>query len=72
MIPDFFIGIIRDITERRRAEENLRQSEEKFSALAESVPQLVWMAEPDGFIFWYNRHWYEYTGTTPEEMEGWD
>ena len=34
-------------------------------------PQLAWMARPDGHIFWYNRRWYEYTGTTPEEMEGW-
>ena len=29
------------------------------------------MARPDGHIFWYNRRWYEYTGTTPEQMEGW-
>ncbi|MGI8884103.1 MAG: hybrid sensor histidine kinase/response regulator, partial [Pyrinomonadaceae bacterium] len=67
----FFIGIVRDITERARAEEKLRESEEQLRALADSIPQLAWMAEPDGFIFWYNRRWYEYTGTTPEEMEGW-
>src|SRR4030088_244276 len=29
------------------------------------------MADPEGWIFWYNRRWYEYTGTTPKEMEGW-
>lgn len=29
------------------------------------------MAESDGYIFWYNQRWYEYTGTTPEQMEGW-
>ena len=29
------------------------------------------MANPDGHIFWYNRGWYEYTGTTLAEMEGW-
>ncbi len=67
----FFIGIVRDITERVRAEEKLRQSEEQLRALADSIPQLAWMAEPDGFIFWYNRRWYDYTGTTPEEMTGW-
>ena len=39
--------------------------------MAESIPQLAWMAQPDGHIFWYNRRWYEYTGTTPEQMEGW-
>ena len=67
----FFIGIVRDITERRRAEEILRESEEQLRALADSIPQLAWMAEPDGFIFWYNRRWYEYTGTTHEDMKGW-
>jgi two-component system cell cycle sensor histidine kinase/response regulator CckA len=39
--------------------------------LADSIPQLVWIAHPDGWIYWYNRRWYEYTGTTPEEMTGW-
>ena len=39
--------------------------------LAEAVPQLVWMAEPDGSIFWYNRNWYDYTGTTSDDMKGW-
>jgi PAS domain S-box-containing protein len=67
----FFIGIVRDITERRRAQEILRESEEQLRALADSIPQLAWMAEPDGFIFWYNRRWYDYTGTTLEEMAGW-
>jgi PAS domain S-box-containing protein len=42
-----------------------------FVALAEHLPQLAWMADADGWIFWYNRRWHEYTGTTPAEMEGW-
>jgi PAS domain S-box-containing protein len=60
-----------DVTERRRAEEAIRESEQQLRTLADTVPQLAWMAEPDGHIFWYNRRWYEYTGTTPEQMEGW-
>jgi PAS domain S-box-containing protein len=43
----------------------------QFKALAENIPTLCWMADPDGFIFWYNRRWYEYTGTNSAEMEGW-
>ncbi len=60
-----------DVTARRRAEAALRESEEKLRLLADTIPQLAWMARPDGHIFWYNRRWYEYTGTTPEQMEGW-
>lgn len=43
----------------------------QFRALANTIPNLAWMARPDGWIFWYNRRWYEYTGATPEEMAGW-
>ena len=42
-----------------------------FVALADNLPQLAWIADADGWIFWYNRRWHEYTGTTPAEMEGW-
>lgn len=63
--------IAHDITDRKRAEEKLRESEQRFRTMAESIPQLAWMAQPDGHIVWYNRRWYEYTGTTPEQMEGW-
>jgi PAS domain S-box-containing protein len=49
----------------------LQESEQQFRTLADSVPQLAWMAESDGYITWYNRRWYEYTGKTPQEMLGW-
>lgn len=42
-----------------------------FAALAENLPQLAWMATPEGWIYWYNQRWYRYTGTTPEQMVGW-
>ena len=35
------------------------------------MPQIVWTARPDGFIDFYNRRWFEYTGTTWEDMQGW-
>ncbi len=59
--------------EQRVAErtEELRESESQFRSLANSIPQLAWMANPDGSIFWYNQRWYDYTGTTLEEVCGW-
>ncbi|HXM08432.1 MAG TPA: PAS domain S-box protein [Terriglobales bacterium] len=60
-----------EITERKRAEQGLRESEERFHAMANGIPQLAHMAGADGAISWYNQRWYEYTGTTPEQMEGW-
>ncbi len=57
--------------ELARANAALQESEEKLRLMADTIPQLAWMARPDGHIFWYNRRWYEYTGTAPEEMEGW-
>lgn len=63
--------IARDVGDYVRAQEHLRESEERFRLLADNISQLVWIAEPDGHIFWYNRRWYEFTGTTLEEMRGW-
>ena len=51
--------------------ETLRESEERFHTMANAIPQLAWIAQPDGYIYWYNERWYAYTGTIPEQMEGW-
>lgn len=61
----------KQILDRKRAEEALSESEERFRALADNIPNLAWMADPKGWIFWYNKQWYDYTGTTLEEMQGW-
>ncbi|MBP2302416.1 PAS domain S-box protein [Azospirillum picis] len=67
-----FLKIARDATERRRAEEQLRESEAQFRTLANSIPQLTWMADAGGAIYWYNQRWYDFTGTEPGETEGWN
>jgi len=65
------ICIITDISDAKRAEEELRESEKRFRLLADAIPHLAWIAHADGYIYWFNQRWYEYTGTTPEQMEGW-
>jgi PAS domain S-box-containing protein len=65
------LGVLADITERRRAdgarqdEAALRESEARFRQLADAMPQIVWTARPDGQIDYFNRKWYELTGTPP-------
>ncbi|MFY0525753.1 PAS domain S-box protein [Archangium gephyra] len=65
------IGSMLDLTERRRTEAALRESKEHFEALADNISQLAWMTDETGAIFWYNQRWFDYTGTTHDEMEGW-
>ncbi|MGE5315784.1 MAG: PAS domain S-box protein [Acidobacteriota bacterium] len=65
------VSLLMDITKRKEAEEALKESEERFRTMANAIPQLAWIARPDGYIYWYNQRWYDYTGTTPEDMQGW-
>lgn len=60
-----------NLLEEKQTLEKLQESVEQFQLLANSLPQLVWMANETGWIYWYNDRWYEFTGTTLNEMEGW-
>jgi len=60
-----------ETTNKKTAEDALKESEAKFRAMADNIPNLAWMADAEGWIYWYNRKWYEYTGTEPEQMKGW-
>jgi PAS domain S-box-containing protein len=64
-------GTARDISELKKAAEELKKSEEQFSTLADNMENLAWLADGDGWIFWYKKRWLEYTGLTLEEMKGW-
>ncbi|MDQ3038105.1 MAG: PAS domain-containing sensor histidine kinase, partial [Myxococcota bacterium] len=60
-----------DVTELVMARETARRSEAEYRAVFDLMPQLAWVARPDGHVEFYNRGWYAYTGTTFEEMQGW-
>jgi PAS domain S-box-containing protein len=64
-------SVERDNAARERAENALREGEQSFRTLANSMSQFAWMADEKGYIFWYNDRWFEYTGTTLEQMAGW-
>jgi PAS domain S-box-containing protein len=51
-----------DVTEKKRAENALRESEARFRELADAMPQIVFSATPEGDVDYFNQRWYEYTG----------
>ena len=60
-----------DVSKRKASELRIRESDQRFQQLANTIPQLAWVADPSGYIEWYNERWYDYTGTDFEEMQGW-
>ena len=56
-----------------KKEIQMAQTDTNFRLMADTIPNLCWMADADGVIYWYNQRWYDYTGTTPKEMQkrGW-
>ncbi|MEO5590438.1 MAG: PAS domain-containing protein, partial [Gemmatimonadaceae bacterium] len=57
--------------EAEEARNAVMDAERQFETFVDAIPALAWTARADGYIDWYNARWYEYTGTTPEDMEGW-
>jgi PAS domain S-box-containing protein len=53
-----FIGSVVDIDNRKLAEDAVRESEKRFRQLADSMPQIVWTANADGYVEYYNKQWY--------------
>lgn len=66
-VPDGWVAIITDVGQRKQLEIALRDSEQQFRVLAETVPSIVWTAAADGTITYANPRWYDYCGLTPEQ-----
>ncbi|MCK0145668.1 PAS domain S-box protein [Arenibacter sp. F26102] len=68
------INTLIEITDQVVARLKIKESEIRFKAIADNIPNLAWMAHDDGSIYWYNKKWYDFTGTSPDEMQelGWE
>jgi PAS domain S-box-containing protein len=64
-------GVARDITKLKLAEEALRESEQRWRTLTETLPQLVWSALPDGACDYFSTQWTEHTGVPESDLLGW-
>jgi len=69
--PCAVLGVVTETTPWVYAERAHRESESRFRTLADNISQLAWMTDETGYIFWYNKRWFDYTGTTLEDMKGW-
>src|SRR5262245_32333270 len=69
--PAYDIGVIHDITERKRLEEALRASEERYRFLTQSIPQKIFTADANGEVDYFNQPWTEFTGLSFDQIKGW-
>src|SRR6516225_7753651 len=65
-----FTAVIRDVTERHRAEEAVRESEQRFRLVADTAPVLMWMSGTDKLCTYFNKRWLDFTGRSMEQELG--
>jgi PAS domain S-box-containing protein len=66
-VPQFSMAVVEEITERKRAEEELRRSEDRLRLSIDTIPTMAWTTRPDGVVDFINKRWLDYTGLSLEE-----
>ncbi|WP_056634449.1 PAS domain-containing hybrid sensor histidine kinase/response regulator [Sphingomonas sp. Leaf231] len=61
---------VRDLTEEKARDAALKESESRFRNMADHAPVMMWVTDPSGFCTYLNRQWYEFTGQTDAEAQG--
>jgi PAS domain S-box-containing protein len=68
--PIRLVGVVQDVTERRRIQRELQRSQAQFGALAQNMPNQVWTAGADGYLDWFSDQVYTYSGAAPGSFDG--
>ena len=66
-----FVGTVMDVTERKRAEQALQNSERNLAAIINTIPTAAWTTHPDGYCDFINQVWLDYVGMTADQAKGW-
>ncbi len=71
--PQYFVAEVLDVTARKRAEQTLRESEERFRLVANKAPVLIWMSGTDKLCTFFNQCWLDFTGRSMDQelRDGW-
>ncbi|HEY2930287.1 MAG TPA: PAS domain S-box protein [Acidobacteriota bacterium] len=62
--------VLRDISDRKKAEDQLQESEQRFRMMADTAPVLIWMCGPDALCTFFNRTWLDFRGASPDNELG--
>lgn len=68
--PIRFVGVVQDVTDRRKSQQELRESEARFRALMQALPNHAWTARADGQLDWFNDRVHDFSGLTQDELNG--